>query len=87
MDDAAALARWEARQEYAEDLHEERRARNAHRCQCSGDMPGHCPGPASCPMTQHDDTSPPPCPRCGEAIGWDGNDGCRDPACPGQGNA
>ena len=34
----------------------ERRARNAQRCQCSGmDMPGTCPGPASCPMCDHDD--------------------------------
>jgi hypothetical protein len=24
----------------------------------------------------------PPCDRCGEPIGWDGNSGCRDPRCP-----
>lgn len=22
----------------------------ANACRCGGDMPGHCPGPASCPM-------------------------------------
>jgi hypothetical protein len=47
-------ARREARQEYAEDLYEERRQRNAHRCQCTHmDMPGSCPGPANCPMVDH----------------------------------
>jgi len=24
-------------------------------CQCRGDMPGRCPGPANCPMCQDDD--------------------------------
>jgi hypothetical protein len=56
MDDDAALARWEARQEYAEDLYEERRARNANRCRCGNpDWPGSCPGPAACPCCDHDD--------------------------------
>lgn len=25
------------------------------RCQCSGDMPGRCPGPRNCPMCEPDD--------------------------------
>ena len=25
------------------------------RCQCSGEMPGHCPGPRNCPMCEQDD--------------------------------
>ena len=76
-------ARWEARQEYAEDLYAERRARNSHRCQCPGDMPGRCPGPASCPLCEHDDepAPEPTCSRCAAPL-TDGNDGCRDPACP-----
>jgi len=46
----------ELRHEYAEDEYEARRARNAHRCQCSGeDWPGSCPGPANCPLADHDD--------------------------------
>lgn len=45
----------EDRSDYAEELYYERRARNAHRCRCGGDMPGRCPGPASCPMCDHDD--------------------------------
>ena len=24
-------------------------------CKCAGDMPGYCPGPASCPMCQPDE--------------------------------
>jgi hypothetical protein len=24
-------------------------------CQCGGDMPGRCPGPANCPMCQEDE--------------------------------
>jgi hypothetical protein len=52
-------AYWEARQEYAEDLYNERRARNALRCQCTRyQLPGHCPGPARCPMAIHDDPEP-----------------------------
>ena len=30
-----------------------------HACRCGGDMPGHCPGPANCPMeraTSEEDT-------------------------------
>lgn len=26
------------------------------------------------------------CPRCGEVVGWDGNDGCEDGRCPVRGN-
>lgn len=26
--------------------------RPSGRCQCGGDMPGRCPGPANCPMCQ-----------------------------------
>ena len=33
----------------------DRQARNAGNCKCSGDMPGSCPGPASCPMCQPDE--------------------------------
>ena len=25
------------------------------RCQCGGDMPGRCPGPANCPMCESTD--------------------------------
>jgi hypothetical protein len=73
---------WEQRQEYAEDLYEERRARNAHRCQCTGmDMPGHCPGPAHCPMVGHDDPDPEPtCSLCATPL--TDTTGCQDPACP-----
>ncbi len=54
-DEAAWERQEEQRHEYAEDAYEERRARNAHRCQCAGmDMPGRCPGPASCPLANHD---------------------------------
>ncbi len=30
----------------------DRKARRGQGCQCAGDMPGSCPGPASCPMCQ-----------------------------------
>ena len=30
-----------------------RDVRAASRCKCHGDMPGTCPGPASCPMEQN----------------------------------
>lgn len=31
---------------------DERRARHrASHCQCGNDLPGHCPGPASCPYS------------------------------------
>ena len=44
-------SRWEARQEYAEDLAEDRRARRLRGCLCGQpDMPGRCPGAANCPM-------------------------------------
>ena len=26
-------------------------------CKCAGDMPGYCPGPASCPMCQPDESA------------------------------
>ena len=34
-----------------------REARNAGRCQCAGasEWPGHCPGPAFCPMCSDGD--------------------------------
>jgi hypothetical protein len=55
-DEAAWERNEELRHEYAEELYEERRDRNAHRCQCSGmDMPGSCPGPANCPLADHDE--------------------------------
>ena len=33
----------------------DRQSRRSQACKCSGDMPGYCPGPASCPMCQPDD--------------------------------
>lgn len=36
------------------DEWEDRKARGGAGCQCTGDMPGYCPGPASCPMCQVD---------------------------------
>ena len=33
-----------------EAIDERRRYIAATRCHCPGDMPGTCPGPASCPM-------------------------------------
>lgn len=38
----------------AENLEWERREARANRCQCFGDMPGRCHGPANCPMCQDD---------------------------------
>jgi hypothetical protein len=39
-------------EEYRRDAIDERRARiRATRCQCGDDLPGHCPGPASCPYS------------------------------------
>ena len=43
----AAIAADDAR---ADGLCEARAERARQRCQCSGDMPGVCPGPANCPM-------------------------------------
>lgn len=40
--------------DYRRDAFEERERRNAQRCRCHGDMPGHCPGPAYCPMCETD---------------------------------
>jgi len=41
--------------DYRMDAADARAARNAQRCQCSGDMPGQCPGPAACPMCERDE--------------------------------
>jgi len=41
--------------DYRHEAYFEREARRARACQCYGDMPGHCPGPAACPMCQGDD--------------------------------
>jgi hypothetical protein len=55
-DEARADALWEQRQEYAEDLADERAQRQAQRCQCHDEgWPGSCPGPANCPCCNHDD--------------------------------
>lgn len=37
-----------------DDLADEYAERQANRtgCRCAGDMPGRCPGPASCPMCE-----------------------------------
>jgi len=35
----------------------DRQSRKSQACKCSGDMPGSCPGPASCPMCQPDEES------------------------------
>lgn len=32
-----------------------REVRDANRCQCPGEMPGRCPGPANCPCVATDD--------------------------------
>ena len=49
-----------------------RRARNAHKCLCDdANMPGHCPGPANCPMQSVDDPEDEP----------DHAQGCRCEAC------
>lgn len=53
---------------WAEDRDDERREaraealafRRSASCQCSGDMPGTCPGPANCPMCE-----PPDCDEVG----------------------
>jgi hypothetical protein len=37
-----------------EALAERRRLHRATACQCPGEMPGYCPGPASCPMAAHE---------------------------------
>lgn len=34
------------------DLHDWHEPRRRDRCECGGDMPGRCPGPANCPMCQ-----------------------------------
>lgn len=37
------------------DPRDDEPAENPQRCQCSGDMPGHCPSPKNCPMCQTDE--------------------------------
>ena len=34
--------------------YEARRRRRSQRCQCGDDLPGRCPGPASCPYAAGD---------------------------------
>lgn len=34
-----------------EAMMERRASRRRHRCQCGDDLPGHCPGPESCPYS------------------------------------
>ncbi len=54
----ADLDDYRDREELRREAIDERRAfLRATRCRCSGDMPGHCPGPASCPMCQDDDST------------------------------
>ena len=38
---------------------ERRNERRSHKCQCGDDLPGHCPGPVSCPYSDfnNDDES------------------------------
>lgn len=63
-------------------------------CRCSGDMPGHCPGPAYCPMCEESPNDPATqladmiCPVCGEKGEPDSiPDPCEHPACPRKGLA
>lgn len=42
LDELRAQDRWERR-------------RRSQACQCGNDMPGHCPGPANCPMCEEDE--------------------------------
>lgn len=40
---------------------EARETRRRHKCQCGDDLPGHCPGPMSCPYSDYnsgDETEP-----------------------------
>lgn len=37
------------------DPRDDEPTKKPQRCQCSGDMPGHCPGPANCPMCETDE--------------------------------
>ena len=48
MDEDREYEAREARADARED-------RAASRCQCGDDMPGHCPGPANCPMCADDE--------------------------------
>lgn len=42
-------------EDYRRDAFEDRERRNAQQCRCYGEMPGHCPGPAYCPMCEAED--------------------------------
>jgi hypothetical protein len=42
--------------DWAEEAAAERKAKRRDDCQCGGDMPGRCPGPAFCPMCQPEET-------------------------------
>lgn len=48
FDDAADAREDERREARADELHR----RRGTACQCGGDMPGTCPGPANCPMCE-----------------------------------
>lgn len=37
---------------------DDRRRRWPARCQCPGEMPGRCPGPAACPLCQVEPDEP-----------------------------
>lgn len=41
-------------EERAEARRERRALYRATHCQCGGDMPGHCPGHAACPMREQE---------------------------------
>ncbi len=51
--------------ERREAIDERRRRAWLSHCQCGGDMPGRCPGPANCPLCQPD---PELCECCGEIL-------------------
>lgn len=36
--------------DYRREAAEDRANKHRHACQCTGDMPGTCPGPENCPM-------------------------------------
>ena len=48
MDEDREYEAREARADACED-------RAGSRCRCGDDMPGHCPGPANCPMCADDE--------------------------------
>lgn len=47
------MDRWDP--DEMEEVYAAREARRRSRCQCGGDMPGRCPGPAFCPMCADDE--------------------------------